>query len=73
MLLGLVALLSYVPAGNGCLQCDRRIRLQHEDFILSAASIMDQIELQMIIDHAYVTYRETSQRYSGVIGEKKRA
>ncbi|XP_071774659.1 izumo sperm-egg fusion protein 1 [Centroberyx gerrardi] len=67
MLLMLAALLHCVPAGKACLQCDRRIRLLHEDFLLSAASVQDQIELKKIRDHAYVTYRETSRERSGVI------
>ncbi|XP_013857999.1 izumo sperm-egg fusion protein 1 [Austrofundulus limnaeus] len=39
----------------------------HEDFILSAPSVSDQIELQKICDYAHVTYRETSQVREGVI------
>ncbi|KAM3867438.1 izumo sperm-egg fusion protein 1 [Diretmus argenteus] len=66
-LLMLVALLLCVPAGKACLQCDRRIRLLHEDFLLSAASVRDQIELTKIRDYAYVAYRETSRERSGVI------
>ncbi|XP_053181495.1 izumo sperm-egg fusion protein 1 [Scomber japonicus] len=67
MLLILVSLLCCVPAAKGCLQCDRRIRLLHEDFILSAPSVIDQIELKKICDYAYVTYRDTSQKRRGVI------
>lgn len=69
MLLMLVSLLGCVPAAKACLQCDRRIRLLHEDFILSAPTVDDQIEMKKICDHAYVTYRETSQERKGVIGE----
>ncbi|XP_029915189.1 izumo sperm-egg fusion protein 1 [Myripristis murdjan] len=67
VLLTLVALLCCIPAGKFCLQCDRTIRLLHEDFILSAASVADQIELKKIRDHAHVTYQETSRERSGVI------
>ncbi|CAL8249195.1 unnamed protein product [Merluccius merluccius] len=55
------------PAVRACLQCDRRTRLLHEDLLLSAASVEDQIEFTLIRDHAYVTYRETSQARRGVI------
>ncbi|XP_042277219.1 izumo sperm-egg fusion protein 1 isoform X3 [Thunnus maccoyii] len=67
MLLMLVSLLCCVPAAKACLQCDRRIRLLHEDFVLSGPTVNDQIELKKICDHAYVTYRETSQERRGVI------
>ncbi|XP_056134517.1 izumo sperm-egg fusion protein 1 [Lampris incognitus] len=67
MLLSLVVLLYSVPVREACLQCDRKIRLLHEDLLLSAASVQDQIELKKICDHAYVTYRETSKARSGVI------
>ncbi|CAL8296307.1 unnamed protein product [Gadus morhua 'NCC'] len=56
-----------MPAGRACLQCDRKTRLLHEDFLLSAASVEKQIALTMIRDHAYVTYRQTSQAHRGVI------
>lgn len=65
--------LCLMPAGRACLQCDRRTRLLHEDFILSAASLGDQVELTLIRDHAYVTYRETGQAHGGVIGETEDA
>ncbi|XP_030213526.1 izumo sperm-egg fusion protein 1 isoform X2 [Gadus morhua] len=55
-----------MPAGRACLQCDRKTRLLHEDFLLSAASVEKQIALTMIRDHAYVTYRQTSQAHRGV-------
>lgn len=67
----LVSLLCCVPAAKACLQCDRKIRLLHEDFILSASTVDNQIELKKICDHAYVTYKETSQERKGVIGEIK--
>nr|XP_046204276.1 izumo sperm-egg fusion protein 1 [Oncorhynchus gorbuscha] len=69
-LLCLLSLLCCVPAGRPCLQCDRRVRLLHEDYLLAAASatIEDQIELKKILDYAYVTYTTTSNQYSGVIG-----
>ncbi|XP_070690662.1 izumo sperm-egg fusion protein 1 [Pempheris klunzingeri] len=67
MLLILVSLLCCVPAAKACLQCDRRVRLLHEDFVLSAPTVDDQIEMKKICDHAYVTYRETSRGRKGVI------
>ncbi|XP_028270988.1 izumo sperm-egg fusion protein 1 isoform X2 [Parambassis ranga] len=67
MLLMLVSLLCWVPAPKACLQCDHKIRLLHEDFILSAPSIVDQIEVKRIRDSAYETYKETSRERKGVI------
>ncbi|XP_034548247.1 izumo sperm-egg fusion protein 1 isoform X2 [Notolabrus celidotus] len=67
MLLVLVSLLCCVCSAEACLQCDRKIRLLHEDFALSAPTVDDQIELKKICDHAYVTYRETSRQRKGVI------
>ncbi|CAL8330527.1 unnamed protein product [Arctogadus glacialis] len=66
LVVGLLALCR-MPAGRACLQCDRKTRLLHEDFLLSAASVEKQIALTMIRDHAYVTYRQTSQAHRGVI------
>ncbi|XP_030592848.1 izumo sperm-egg fusion protein 1 isoform X2 [Archocentrus centrarchus] len=68
MLLMLVSLLCCVTAAKACLQCDRSIRMMHEDFILSASTVQDQIDLKKICDQAYVTYIETSQERKGVIG-----
>ncbi|XP_047447493.1 izumo sperm-egg fusion protein 1 [Mugil cephalus] len=67
MLLMLVSLFCCVPASQACLQCDRSIRLLHEDFILSAPTVDKQIERKKICDHAYVTYRDTSRERKGVI------
>ena len=67
----LVSLLCCVPAAKTCLQCDRKIRLLHEDLVLSAPTVEDQIEMKKISDHAFVTYRETSRKLKGVIGEIK--
>ncbi|XP_052459857.1 izumo sperm-egg fusion protein 1-like [Carassius gibelio] len=52
-----------------CLQCDQVIRNVHEDFLSSVKDITvrDQIELQQIIEHAYVNYRDTSRLFHGVI------
>lgn len=69
MPLMLVSLLCCVTAARACLQCDRSIRMMHEDFILSAPTLQDQLDLQSICDQAYVTYIETSQERKGVIGE----
>ncbi|XP_027131077.1 izumo sperm-egg fusion protein 1 isoform X2 [Larimichthys crocea] len=56
-----------VPAASACLQCDRRIRLLHEDYILSAPTVDNQIEMKKIRDYAYVTYKDTSRQRKGVI------
>lgn len=64
-------LLCCVPAVKTCLQCDHRIRRLHEDFILSAPTINDQINLRKICDHAYSTYKATSQEREGIIGGTK--
>lgn len=71
MLFTLASLLCCVTAAEACLQCDRSIRIMHEDFILSASTVQDQISLKNICDQAYVTYIETSQERKGVIGEIK--
>ncbi|XP_029366338.1 izumo sperm-egg fusion protein 1 isoform X2 [Echeneis naucrates] len=67
MLPMLLSLLCSVTATKACLQCDRRVRLLHDDLILSASTVVDQIELKKICDHAYVTYRETSGERNGLI------
>lgn len=71
MLLMSLFLLCSVPAASACLQCDRRIRLLHEDYILSAPTVDNQIEMKKIRDYAYVTYKDTSRQRKGVIGETK--
>lgn len=71
VLLMLVSLLCCVPAAKACLQCDRRLRILHEDLVLSATAVADQIEMKKICDHAYETYRETSRQRKGVIGEDR--
>lgn len=68
-MLTLLSLLSIVPASDACLQCDRRMRRMHEDYILFASKINDQIEMKKIRDHAYETYKSTSKERQGVIGE----
>ncbi|TWW60126.1 hypothetical protein D4764_05G0002160, partial [Takifugu flavidus] len=60
-------LLCCVSAVRTCLQCDRRIRHLHDNFILSAPSIADQIELKKICDHAYATYKDASLEREGLI------
>lgn len=65
----LVPLLCSVSAASACLQCDRKIRLLHEDFILSEASVEDQIKLKKICDHVYTTYQRISRERKGVIGK----
>ena len=70
LVLSLLALFR-MHAGRACLQCDRKTTLLHEDFLLSAASVEEQIELALIRDHAYATYRQTSRAHRGVIGEDR--
>ncbi|XP_068422990.1 izumo sperm-egg fusion protein 1 [Clinocottus analis] len=66
-LLTLLSLLCCVQAAKACMQCDRKIRLLLENFSLSAPSVLNQIELKKICDHAFVTYEETSRERKGVI------
>ncbi|XP_008416427.1 izumo sperm-egg fusion protein 1 isoform X1 [Poecilia reticulata] len=67
MLLILVVLVHRIVTSAACLQCERSIKTMHEDYILSASSVEQQIMFQMISDQAFVTYRETSQSRKGVI------
>ncbi|KAF6730127.1 Izumo sperm-egg fusion protein 1 [Oryzias melastigma] len=67
-LLMLVYLLCCVPAADTCLQCERIIRVLHEDLILSAPAVKYQVELTMICDQAYEKYKLTSLQRKGVIG-----
>ncbi|XP_051508822.1 izumo sperm-egg fusion protein 1 [Myxocyprinus asiaticus] len=62
-------ILSDCPTARSCLQCDLVVRYIHEDFLSSVKGITvrDQIELNEIIEHAYVNYRETSRLFRGVI------
>lgn len=69
MLLIPVTLLCCFLAANACLQCARRVRLLHEDLILTASTVADQIEIKKICDEVYVRYRATSQERKGIIGE----
>ncbi|XP_024132168.1 izumo sperm-egg fusion protein 1 isoform X1 [Oryzias melastigma] len=66
-LLMLVYLLCCVPAADTCLQCERIIRVLHEDLILSAPAVKYQVELTMICDQAYENYKLTSRQRKGVI------
>ncbi|KAK2837826.1 hypothetical protein Q5P01_015038 [Channa striata] len=67
MLLMLLSLLCCVPAGKACLQCDSTIRFLHEELALSAPTVAEQIEVKNIVDHAFVTYKETSLKRKGII------
>lgn len=71
MMLMFLYLLCCVPAVKACLQCDSRIRNLHENFILSAPTIADQIKLKEICDHAYTTYQDTSLEHQGIIGNSR--
>ncbi|XP_026099976.1 izumo sperm-egg fusion protein 1 isoform X2 [Carassius auratus] len=68
-LLGWLLILGSCPSVWSCLQCDQVIRNVHEDFLSSVKDITvrDQIELQQIIEHAYVNYRDTSRLFHGII------
>lgn len=70
-MLMILYLLCSVFAVKTCLQCDGRIRRLHENFIFSAPTIADQIELKKICDHAYTTYEDASREREGIIGEAK--
>ncbi|XP_030621915.1 izumo sperm-egg fusion protein 1 [Chanos chanos] len=65
----IIFLLFVFPRAESCLQCTRVVRYLHEDFLagVSDITVQDQIELKKIIDHAYITYRDTSRQYHGVI------
>ncbi|XP_062854759.1 izumo sperm-egg fusion protein 1 isoform X2 [Trichomycterus rosablanca] len=67
--LGWCFLMSFIPTARLCLQCDSVIRNMHEDFISSRTKItvQQQMDLKNIVDHAYVTYQDTSRELSGVI------
>ncbi|XP_053277182.1 izumo sperm-egg fusion protein 1 [Pleuronectes platessa] len=67
MLLVLVTLLGCVLAADACLQCDRRVRLLHENLALSAPTLADQMEIKKIYSHTYVNYIETSRKRKGII------
>lgn len=66
----IVLLLCAFPSARPCLQCDRVVVYIHEDFLVSRGdlTVKDQKALQSIIDHGYVTFREASWPYHGVIG-----
>lgn len=65
----LAFLLASLPLFRACLQCDTRIRTLHDNLILSAPSVSDQIVLKHICDQSYVEYKQASQQRKGVIGE----
>ncbi|KAF7694922.1 izumo sperm-egg fusion protein 1 isoform X1 [Silurus meridionalis] len=55
-----------IPGVRSCLQCDLAIRHMHEDFISTKhkLTVQEQMDLVKIINHAYVTYQETSTQFS---------
>ncbi len=63
-------ILGSCPSVRSCLQCDLVVRYVHEDFLstVEGITVRDQIELKQIIEHAYVSFWETSRRFHGVIG-----
>ncbi|KAK1787088.1 hypothetical protein P4O66_017468, partial [Electrophorus voltai] len=62
-------LLCAVPCVSACLQCDRPILHMHEDFIatVEGITIQDQMDLKQIVQHAYLTYQETSEHLRGLV------
>lgn len=71
MMLISVFLLGILPLIRACLQCDNRIRTLHDNLILTAPSVSDQIDLKTICDHSYEEYKSASQQRKGVIGEPR--
>lgn len=65
----LMSLLCCATVAKSCLQCDSKVRRLNEDLGLSAPTVAEQIEIEMICNHAYVTYKETSLERMGVIGK----
>lgn len=69
MTLLLLLLQGIFPLLRACLQCDDKIRTLHDNFILSAPSLADQIALKSICEQAHQEYIQASQQRKGVIGE----
>ncbi|XP_060927894.1 izumo sperm-egg fusion protein 1-like [Limanda limanda] len=67
MLLILVTLLGCVFAADACLQCDRRVRVLHEELARSAPTLKEQDEITDIYKGAYERYKETSKERKGII------
>ncbi|KAK7940521.1 hypothetical protein WMY93_003847 [Mugilogobius chulae] len=63
----LLLLACATPEVRPCLQCERTVKLMHDNYVLSEPDALKQIELQKIVDYADVTFRETSQSRMGVI------
>ncbi|XP_017322730.1 izumo sperm-egg fusion protein 1 isoform X2 [Ictalurus punctatus] len=64
-----LVLVCVIPSVRLCLQCDLAVRHMHEDFMASKheVTVQEQMDLTKIIDHAYITYQDTSTQLSGVI------
>ncbi|XP_076845156.1 izumo sperm-egg fusion protein 1 isoform X2 [Brachyhypopomus gauderio] len=64
-----LCLLCALSSVSCCLQCDRLILHMHEDFIATVGGItvQDQMDLEQIVDHAYATFRDTSEQSVGLI------
>ncbi|XP_027007676.1 izumo sperm-egg fusion protein 1 isoform X3 [Tachysurus fulvidraco] len=62
-------LVCVIPGMKSCLQCDLDIRRMHDDFLATKEKItvQEQLDLMKILNHAYVTYQDTSMQLSGVI------
>lgn len=65
-----LVLVCVIPSVWSCLQCDLAVRHMHEDFMGTEPqmTVQEQMDLKKIINHAYVTYQDTSTQLSGVIG-----
>ncbi|KAL2086226.1 hypothetical protein ACEWY4_017285 [Coilia grayii] len=57
-------------SAQSCLQCDRVVVFIHDEFFLSqkVLSVQEKKDLRDVIDHGYVTFKEASWPYQGVIG-----
>ncbi|KAL2086268.1 hypothetical protein ACEWY4_017327 [Coilia grayii] len=57
-------------SAQSCLQCDRVVVFIHDEFFLSqkGLSVQEKKDLRDVINHGYVTFKEASWPYQGVIG-----
>ncbi|XP_060737793.1 izumo sperm-egg fusion protein 1 isoform X2 [Tachysurus vachellii] len=62
-------LVCVISGMKSCLQCDLDIRRMHDDFLdtKQQITVQEQMDLMKILNHAYVTYQDTSMQLSGVI------
>ncbi|XP_060926771.1 izumo sperm-egg fusion protein 1-like isoform X4 [Limanda limanda] len=62
----LLILLGCVSAADTCLQCDPRVRVLYDQFVLSAPTV-EQIHIKMKIKRTYEDYIALSRERKGVI------